>query len=71
MRSSTLSAEKASHGDIAAGAGFARFAALVIGSAGVVYGDISEELSELAAWMSWHEIKPLRYRDAMQRPDRS
>jgi L-fucose isomerase-like protein len=37
---------------------------------GVVYGDISEELSELAAWMSWHEIKPMRYRDAMQRPDR-
>jgi len=35
---------------------------------GFVHGDVSEELSELAAWMSWQEIEPLRYRDAMQRP---
>lgn len=35
---------------------------------GFVHGDVSEELSELAAWMSWREIEPLHYRDAMQRP---
>ena len=37
---------------------------------GLVYGDITEELSELSNWMSWREIEPLCYRDAMQRPDR-
>jgi L-fucose isomerase-like protein len=36
---------------------------------GFVHGDVSEALSELAAWMAWREIEPLRYRDAMQRPD--
>lgn len=36
---------------------------------GFVHGDITEQLSELAAWMSLREIEPLRYRDAMQRPD--
>lgn len=35
---------------------------------GFVHGDVSEELSELSNWMSWHEVKPLPYRDAMQRP---
>jgi L-fucose isomerase-like protein len=35
---------------------------------GFVHGDVSEELSEMAAWMSLREIEPLRYRDAMQRP---
>jgi L-fucose isomerase-like protein len=35
---------------------------------GFVHGDISEELSELSNWMGWHEITPLRYRDALQRP---
>ncbi len=34
---------------------------------GFVQGDVSEELSELAEWMSWREIEPLRYRDALQR----
>src|SRR3989304_4115366 len=38
MGLNTVSAEKAANGDHAAGAG--SFAALVIGSAGVVYGDI-------------------------------
>ena len=36
---------------------------------GFVHGDVSEELSELGAWMGWHEIEPLHYRDAMQRID--
>jgi L-fucose isomerase-like protein len=36
---------------------------------GFVHGDVTEELSELAGWMGWREIEPLRYRDAMQRPD--
>ena len=36
---------------------------------GLVYGDFTEELSELAAWMGFHEIAPVRYRDAMQRAD--
>lgn len=33
---------------------------------GFVHGDWTEELTELAGWMSWREIQPLRYRDAMQ-----
>jgi hypothetical protein len=36
---------------------------------GFVQGDLSEELSELAAWLDLREVKPIRYRDAMQRPD--
>jgi L-fucose isomerase-like protein len=36
---------------------------------GFVHGDFSEELSELATWLDLREIEPLRYRDAMQRPD--
>lgn len=36
---------------------------------GFVHGDFSEELSELAAWLDLREVKPLRYRDAMQRLD--
>jgi L-fucose isomerase-like protein len=38
---------------------------------GFVHGDVTEELSELAAWMAWREIEPLHYRDAMQRPSQS
>ena len=37
---------------------------------GFVHGDISEELSELSEWMSWREVAPLRYRDALQHTDR-
>ncbi|HVB71890.1 MAG TPA: hypothetical protein VND83_10395 [Acidimicrobiales bacterium] len=33
---------------------------------GFVQGDITEELSELGEWMSWREIQPLRYRDALR-----
>lgn len=36
---------------------------------GFVHGDFTEELSELASWLDLREIEPLRYRDAMQRPD--
>jgi L-fucose isomerase-like protein len=36
---------------------------------GFVHGDISEELSELSEWMSWREIEPLHYRDALQHID--
>ena len=40
MGLNTLSADKAPHGDLASTVGLGPFAALVIGSAGVVYGDI-------------------------------
>lgn len=35
---------------------------------GFVHGDFTEELSELGAWLDLRDVKPLRYRDAMQRP---
>lgn len=37
---------------------------------GFVHGDVTEELSELSEWMSWREIEPLHYRDALQHTDR-
>ena len=36
---------------------------------GFVHGDVTAELSELAAWLDLRDVKPLRYRDAMQRLD--
>jgi len=36
---------------------------------GFVHGDVTEELSELASWLDLREVAPLKYRDAMQRPD--
>jgi hypothetical protein len=36
---------------------------------GFVYGDVTEELSELASWMDFREITPIKYRHAMQRPN--
>lgn len=33
---------------------------------GFVHGDVTAELSELAAWLSWREIEPLSYRDSLQ-----
>ena len=35
---------------------------------GFVDGDVTAELSELAAWLDLRDVEPMRYRDAMQRP---
>jgi L-fucose isomerase-like protein len=36
---------------------------------GFVHGDVTEELAELGAWLHLRDVKPVHYRDAMQRPN--
>ncbi len=36
---------------------------------GFVHGDFTEEVAELGAWLRLRDVAPVRYRDAMRRPD--
>jgi L-fucose isomerase-like protein len=36
---------------------------------GFVHGDVTEEVAELGSWLKLRDVTPVRYRDAMRRPD--